>query len=59
MSKGNLERKREQRLKERPSRDYSTVFYPQTQNPNTTSDAKMCLQTGTLYGCPLRASASN
>jgi hypothetical protein len=49
----------EQRLKERPSRDYPTVFYPQTPNPNNTADAKKYLETGDLYGCPLRASASN
>jgi hypothetical protein len=48
--------KMEQRLKERPSRDCPTVQsipFLQTQNPNSIADAKMCLQTGAWYGCPL------
>ena len=46
----------DQRLKERPSRDWPTlgIIYSQTQSPDTIADAKTCLQTD----CPLRGSAS-
>ena len=32
--------------------------HPQIPTPYTIADAKMCLQTGAWYGCPLRGSAS-
>ena len=59
--KGRRETKMEQRLKEKPYRDYPTwesILSADTK-PDTVAMAKRCLLTGTWCGCSLGGPFSN